>query len=203
MKSWESFEIRVVKALENAGWRCVRSCYITNSGTTSQVDIIAVSNYGVLAVECKSHELDVLMKGKFGDNLIGYKSNTEIFCENVFKQSDTHARQVFLSGVKLEEKLGRTFAPVHSVIVFGHIGKVIRVRKDFVNRIFDKQGLSAEKIIDKLKLYRVYNDDEITTITEYFNQFCDTSQERVEQHVAYIQHCIETKAGMWDEEQNI
>lgn len=199
LKPWEKFEIEVADALEQAGWNCVRCCYITNEKTTSQVDIIAVSNYGVLSVECKSHTLDVLMKSKYGDNLIGYKSNRKIFDEDVLKQAENHKSQVFLSAVKLEERLGRTIAPVYSLIVFNRIDKISRIRDDFSNSIFEKQELTTENIIERLCHFKVYDDNEVTQITEHFKQFSDTSEERLNQHINYLKQCKETQSGLWDE----
>jgi len=204
LEKWEQFEVEVANALEKVGWRCIRSCYITNEGITSQIDIIAVSGYGVLAVECKSYKLDRLTKSRYGNELIGYRNETAIFRGSVLSQANNHATQVYLSGVThIEEKLKRRrFAHVHSIVVFEEIRKKIGIRDDIKN-ILDIKRLTSNDIWEIVPRLKVYSEDEIALIVKHFNQYSDTSEERAKRHGEYLKKAKKTNTGMWDEERKI
>lgn len=65
--------------------------YRSGTRIISRIDIVAISKYGVLAVECKSHTLHVLMKSKYGGgSLMGaycelYLMDTTDLIEAVFR----------------------------------------------------------------------------------------------------------------------
>ena len=202
MKQWESFELKVINKLEDLGFKCIRSCYLEFCGITSQIDIVAISKYGVLAVECKSHTLDMLMKSKYGNSLVGYKDGIQIFNEDVLKQCENHRKQVFLTGVDMELALEKQrFAPVTGIVVFDKIGKLMGIRKDYFKRVMDIGALDLDILKDILFGGEIYSDVEVDAIYNHFKQFSDTSAERLQKHTEYINHCKETHTGLWAKEQ--
>ena len=202
VKQWERFEVKVINKLEDLGFKCIRSCYLEFCGITSQIDIVAISKYGVLAVECKSHTLDMLMKSNYGNSLVGYKDGIQIFNEDVLKQCENHRKQVFLTGVDMELALEKQrFAPVTGIVVFNKIGKLFRFRPDYAKRVFDISTLNTDRLKDILFGAEIYDEVEVSAIYNHFEQFSDTSAERLQKHTEYIKHCKETHTGMWSKEQ--
>lgn len=190
----DAFELYVKDLLEQRGYKVWHSVYLDGTQYTSQIDLIAIKDYSVIGVECKSHYGYHWKMFRSKDwSYTDSKGNRQIL-KNPVKQAKNHLDAIQRLCISIENNLYNKYnvlAPFRTSIIVCKAP----VYKDM---ILDIQACRYDEI-DKLLDYTHYSMGEeidnymLSLISPKLDEAQDESKERLQKHIKYINEEIKGK----------
>lgn len=164
-------EILAADALRDKGFKVVRNLYIWIDGKETEIDIVAISEYGIYVIEVKNYNAKV--EGRIKDKywLCSYSySETEEFLFNPYMQNKKHVEAI-------KSLLDNIRAPFYNIVLFGE--KTNLVIKDFNGWVFtQKEFIDKYENITLKKKKKCLTKSQIDEIYEKLLTYSDSSFEK-------------------------
>lgn len=199
------FEDYIADKLEALGFQCFKSVYAKYSDIESQIDVVAVSRYCILCVECKSWDAVYVDWRRTNLNWSYINPYGDCrFIKNPLRQSRNHARTLRMDLVEnLEsevfEKYGQYTYPCYPLVVVK--GSATRTRGRLAstssNNLYFCNDLEDIKSRYFLKVVTNLDKEVMEEHIKYLKDKQDRSKKRLVQHAMYIEECKRNKTGLW------
>ena len=168
-------EIVTANALRGLkGMSVVRNLYIPHEAYETEIDMVAVSEYGVYVVENKNYHAKI--EGNIRDKywLCRYELDCEELLFNPILQNKKHVDAI-------KTLLGKISAPIYNVVIFNDLTKLdlkgfngwAFTVSDFVKKyetitpVKKKKTLSYEQVDDIVETLKEYSDDSFERKCEF------------------------------------
>ena len=160
--------------------RTVKNVYVEKNGSTTEIDLIAVTEKGVFVIESKNYSgwiFGDINQIKWTQSLQGGEKN---HFYNPIKQNEGHIR-------KLAEYLTEPMEKIYSVIVFSDRCTLKKVPEntEHVKIIKREDLLWLMKAFFKQKS-TVYSREKVDAIYEKLSQLADRSEEEKQAHIEEV-----------------
>lgn len=163
-------EILTRQCLSNLGFRTLRNVYLKYDNISTEIDIIAVSEYGLLCVENKNW--NGILCGSDADTMLTLRrrSTNDIRVYNPFMQNTVHIH--VLCNVLRSVSLIPAFEPI---VVFGAKNFKDLVRHNKFSMKYYKLDDLPQLMVNREPYYDI---EDVDKVYSYLTQFSDSSMEK-------------------------
>ncbi|MCM1222130.1 MAG: NERD domain-containing protein [Lachnospiraceae bacterium] len=196
----EAFEERIANLLEQNGHTVYRSVYATYGKQTSQIDLVLFDKSMPICIECKAIDASrVIYKRSHNQWMyIDIKGNTR-YINNPLKQVKRHADNLFMNMVNdIEASLPWEMtipSARQAVVIKGHISDYLS------ENIFTEKESSIQKFLEYCNENWELPSIQVEAMHKWLQEHSDTSKERLEEHIKYLNDCKKNKTGAFSPEQ--
>lgn len=182
------FELYVKKLLEDRGYRVFHSVYLKGSKYESQIDLVAVKDYMVLGIECKSQLGKSWYCRRNGDwEYIDLRGNLQKV-KNPYRQNKNHQDALYTLCLSIERSLYEKYnilCPFCRSIIVDKASH----SKDQTYDISACHYLKLDDLLDKFNFSRGKEIDNYmhSLIYPILEKASDSSKDRLKAHIEYIQ----------------